>query len=58
MNKFVAGDVVGDVVLKGRKVKRDGDTYLDFTELKLDLNMSNYNVHLDNLFNGNKDLGQ
>lgn len=53
-----AADLVGNAVLKGKKVKRDGDTYIDFTDLKLDLDMSNYNVHLENLFNGNKELGR
>ncbi|KAG8282426.1 hypothetical protein J6590_036392 [Homalodisca vitripennis] len=55
--KANATDVEGNAVLKGRKISRDGDTYVDFTELKLDLDISNYNVHLDNLFNGNKELG-
>uniref|UniRef100_A0A1B6L2D3 Uncharacterized protein n=1 Tax=Graphocephala atropunctata TaxID=36148 RepID=A0A1B6L2D3_9HEMI len=55
--KANATDVVGNAVLKGRKIERDGDTYVDYNELKLNLDISNYNVHLDNLFNGNKELG-
>lgn len=50
-------DVIGNGVLKGKKVKKNGDTYLDFTDLKLSLEISNYNVRLENLFNGNKQLG-
>lgn len=54
---YFSADVIGDGVLKGKKVKINGETYLDFTDLKLSLDISNYNVRLENLFNGNKQLG-
>lgn len=52
-----SADVKGDVVLKGKKVKRDGATYVEFTSIDIDLKLADYTVRIDNLFNGNKELG-
>ncbi|XP_075236822.1 protein takeout-like [Lycorma delicatula] len=55
--KANATDVVGDVVLKARKVKREGETYIEFKSIDIDLKIENYSVRLENLFNGDKALG-
>lgn len=52
-----ATDVIGDALLKGHKIKKNGETYLVFDTLELKLKLNNYNIHLGNLFNGDKNLG-
>lgn len=49
-------DVEGSVILKGHREPK-GD-YVKFDSLDLKLKMKNYNVRLENLFNGDKNLGE
>ncbi|KAL1140600.1 hypothetical protein AAG570_000530 [Ranatra chinensis] len=53
----VAADVRADAVLKCSLEKRNGKEYIKIDKLDLVLHITNYNVHLDNLFNGDKTLG-
>jgi Haemolymph juvenile hormone binding protein (JHBP). len=45
-------------LLKGKRYKKEGETYLKFINLDLDINIGDYNMRLRNLFNGNKALSK
>ncbi|XP_017755827.1 PREDICTED: protein takeout-like isoform X1 [Eufriesea mexicana] len=45
-------DYDSDVVLRARKVFRDGDTYLNFERMKVKIKIGKANLHLSNLFGG------
>ncbi|XP_014245420.1 circadian clock-controlled protein-like [Cimex lectularius] len=51
-------DIEGNAIIKGRKVSKGGKTYLKFDRLDLKLKMKNYSVRLENLFDGDKTLGE
>lgn len=51
-----ATKIVGDALLKGKRYKKDGETYLKFVNLDLNIDIGDYNMKLRNLFNGNKAL--
>ncbi|BES97644.1 Haemolymph juvenile hormone Hypothetical protein protein (JHBP) [Nesidiocoris tenuis] len=53
-----ASDIEGRAVIKGHKQVEDGKTFVMFDELKLKLKMKNYQIRLENLFNGDKNLGE
>nr|ATU82761.1 secreted Juvenile haemolymph binding protein-like protein [Pristhesancus plagipennis] len=54
-----ATDIDGTAILKGHKVKRDdGKTYVNFDSLELKMKLKNYSVKMDNLFSGDKALGE
>ncbi|XP_073983767.1 protein takeout-like [Rhodnius prolixus] len=54
-----ATNIEGNGILKGHKeVKSNGKTYVIFDSLDLKLKMKNYSVRLENLFNGDKALGE
>lgn len=52
-----ATDCIGDVILKAKRVQRDGGIYLEFTDIDLNLRIDNYAIRFENLFDGNKELG-
>lgn len=57
--KFFAADIDGKAIIMGHKETReDGRTIVVFDELQLKLKMKNYQIHLENLFNGDKRLGK
>ncbi|KAI5693967.1 protein takeout-like [Diaphorina citri] len=51
-----ATKINADALLKGKRYKKEGETYLKFINLDLDINIGDYNMRLRNLFNGNKAL--
>uniref|UniRef100_A0A8D8ZW31 Circadian clock-controlled protein n=1 Tax=Cacopsylla melanoneura TaxID=428564 RepID=A0A8D8ZW31_9HEMI len=51
-----ASKINGDALLKGKRYKKEGETYLKFVDLTLDIDIGDYNMKLRNLFNGNKAL--
>lgn len=56
---FVAGNVTTDVYMKVVFPKLPtGEEVMSVSDMKVDFRMSNVRVHLDNLFNGNKVLGE
>lgn len=55
---FVAGDYDFSCILKGNKIKRNENNYLQFEKMKCNLNVGKVSIYLDNLFNGNVLLGQ
>ncbi|RZF37246.1 hypothetical protein LSTR_LSTR006572 [Laodelphax striatellus] len=52
-----ATDVTADLVLKGKASKRGGNNYIDFYNIELGIDLGNYDIKLENLFNGDKALG-
>ncbi|XP_039295782.1 protein takeout-like isoform X2 [Nilaparvata lugens] len=55
--KANATDVTADLVLKGKASKRGGSNYIDFYNIELGIDLGNYDIKLENLFNGDKALG-
>lgn len=56
---FVIGNVSTDVYMKVVFPKLPtGEEVMSVSDMKVDFRMSNVRVHLDNLFNGNKVLGE
>ncbi|XP_044741689.1 protein takeout-like [Chrysoperla carnea] len=53
-----ATNINADAVLKGKLYEKDGKEYLDFETLNLKLKIGDYEVHLENLFGGDKRLGE
>lgn len=51
-------NIEGDAVLKGTLIKSGDKNIMDFTELTLKLNINDYFVHLQNLFEGDPVLGK
>ena len=50
-------DCKGDVVLYAELVKKPEGTYLHFRDIDMKITISGYHVRLDNLFNGDRFLG-
>ena len=50
-------DCKGDVVLHAEMVKKPDGTYLHFRDIDMKITISGYHVRLDNLFNGDRFLG-
>uniref|UniRef100_A0A0K8TGY5 Protein takeout n=2 Tax=Lygus hesperus TaxID=30085 RepID=A0A0K8TGY5_LYGHE len=53
-----ATDIDGKAVIRGHKETQNGRTFVMFDELTLKLKMQNYHIRLENLFNGDKSLGE
>lgn len=49
-----ATQINADALLKGKRYKKEGQTYLRFHHLELEIDIGDYNMRLRNLFNGNK----
>mgnify|MGYP002716664025 CR=1 FL=1 len=47
---------VADAIMTGEVYQKDGAEYLRFTEMDLKIDLEDYEVHLENLFNGDKIL--
>ncbi|XP_011138541.1 protein takeout-like isoform X2 [Harpegnathos saltator] len=47
----------GNVIMKAKKVRRDNNIYLHFDKMKFNIKISKAFFELDNLFNGDKVLG-
>lgn len=43
--------------MKGHKKQRDGNDYLEFDKMKINLNVGGGDIYLSNLFNGDALLG-
>nr|CAD7410706.1 unnamed protein product [Timema cristinae] len=56
--KANATDCSADVVLRGQVYKKKGEDYLRFQSIEIDLKIGKFHVHLDNLFGGDKVLGE
>lgn len=56
--KFVLANTKADVVLNGQIYKKGSNNYLRFFKVDMSLKMEDYVVHLGNLFNGDKVLGE
>ena len=50
-------DCKGDVVLYAELVNKPDGNYLNFRDIDMKIAISGYNVRLDNLFNGDRFLG-
>ncbi|KAF6204258.1 hypothetical protein GE061_002598 [Apolygus lucorum] len=53
-----ATDIDGKAVIRGHKETQNGRTFVLFDDLTLKLKMKNYQIRLENLFNGDKNLGE
>lgn len=47
-----------DLVLYGQITEKDGAEYISFRKLDMDINIKDYRIRLDGLFNGDKVLGE
>jgi hypothetical protein len=52
-----AADCKGDVVLHAQLLKKADGDYLQFGDIDMKITIGGYHVRLDNLFNGDKFLG-
>jgi len=48
----------GDVVLHAELLNKPDGTYLHFSDIDMKITISGYHVRLDNLFNGDRFLGE
>jgi hypothetical protein len=55
--KLPSADCKGDVVLYAQLLKKPDGDYLQFRDIDMKITIGGYHVHLDNLFNGDKFLG-
>lgn len=57
---FISSTVKCDaeLVVKSKFIEKDGVDYIQFVSLDMDINVKDYRVHLDGLFNGDKALGE
>lgn len=55
---FILADVNIKATLKGEPEAKGGKTFFKIKEFKFDLNVGRAIIHLNNLFNGNKELGK
>lgn len=55
---LITADIVGNIIIKGELKNDGGKSLMDFTEFTLKLNIGNYKVHLDNLFEGDPVLSK
>uniref|UniRef100_A0A8D9BCW9 Protein takeout n=1 Tax=Cacopsylla melanoneura TaxID=428564 RepID=A0A8D9BCW9_9HEMI len=51
-------DIKANITLHGNKMEKEGITVAHFTDMKIKLKVSKGKVHLTNLFNGDKQLGE
>ncbi|XP_014289104.1 protein takeout [Halyomorpha halys] len=56
--KANATDIDGKGIVKGKKITKDGKTYVAFNDLDLKLNIKSYHIHLENLFNNDPALNE
>ncbi|CAH0722884.1 unnamed protein product, partial [Brenthis ino] len=47
-----------EILLKSKLVEREEKQYLHFSNMNVDINIKDYRIRLDGLFNGNKALGE
>lgn len=47
-----------DVVLYGKITEKDGAEYISFTKLDMNIDVKDYKIRLEGLFNGDKMLGE
>jgi len=55
---FFAVNPTLEVLLTGRKVEKNGDTYMDIKDFRFSLDTSRLYLHFEDLFGGNKELGK
>lgn len=44
-------------MMQGQRVKKDDEIYFDVRDFYVDFNIGNAHLQLDNLFNGDEELG-
>lgn len=54
---FLAG-VSGVMTLKMKPIEKGGETFLNLEKLSFDVKVQRAQINMDNLFNGNKELGK
>lgn len=50
-------DVTGKLIINGHPENRNGKKYFNLDEFKFSINVKKATIHMNNLFNGNKQLG-
>ncbi|XP_017780986.1 PREDICTED: protein takeout-like [Nicrophorus vespilloides] len=46
------------IIMQGQQIKKDGDVYFNVKDFYVDFNIGHASIQLDNLFNGDKELGE
>lgn len=46
------------MTMKAKRIEKDGETYYNIQDCYIDFNIGNAQLQFDNLFNGNKELGE
>lgn len=55
---FCTADIEATAVLQGERVVREGKVYFQCVDFFVDFVIGHCSVHLTNLFNGDKELGE
>lgn len=53
----VLGNIDATIIMQGEKVDKDGEIYFNVKDFFVDFNIGHANIRLDNLFNGDQELG-
>ncbi|KAK9888499.1 hypothetical protein WA026_000749 [Henosepilachna vigintioctopunctata] len=51
-------NIDASVTIQGQKIKKDGEIYFNIKDFHVDFNIGHASIQLDNLFNGDKELGE
>lgn len=55
---FLAANIESTMTMKAKRIEKDGETYYNIQDCYIDFNIGNAQLQFDNLFNGNKELGE
>lgn len=53
-----SGDIQASVTMQGQPIKKNGEIYYNVKDFYVDFNIGHAVIQLDNLFNGDKELGK
>lgn len=56
-NNFFIGNIDATIVMQGQRIKKDNETYFNVQDFFVDFDIGHAYIQLDNLFNGDKELG-
>lgn len=55
---MLAGNIDATIVMQGQRIQKDNETYFNVQDFFVDFDIGHAYIQLDNLFNGDKELGQ
>ncbi|CAH1369261.1 unnamed protein product [Tenebrio molitor] len=51
-------NIDANVIMQGQRIKKDNETYFNIKDFYIDFNIGHATIQLDDLFNGDKELGE